>query len=143
MLSRYLKSRDLLNREQMFTGGRDTLLSRRPHYIPYPPTNVKEHEKYYDMEIALPGFNKDEIQIDVANGVLSVRASHKTTIERDETPYIQQEYDFSAFERHYQLADITDENHIEARYENGILKLRLYHKQQQAPKKKAKHIPIE
>ncbi len=109
------------------------LVSAHSHYIPYPSTNVKHHEEYYDLEVALPGFKKEEIEVLLKDGILTISGEKSGDKDVDHTEFIHKEHDMDSFERSFQLGDITDEEKIEASFENGMLKIRLYHKPQNAP----------
>jgi len=104
------------------------LISLHPHYNPYPSTNVKHHQEYYDLEIAVPGFKKEEIQLLIKDGYLIVKGHKESDRDMDKTQFIRKEHDLDSFERTFQLGDITDEENIKAKYENGMLKIRLFHK---------------
>ena len=103
------------------------LISARSHYIPYPSANVKEEESYYDLELAVPGFKKEEIEITLGENLLSIQGIKKSNKERDDVKFIRKEHDLESFERVFELDDITDLTRIEASYSEGMLKVRLHH----------------
>lgn len=142
MLNRNRRNRNLLDRDQFLVGGRGALVNRHPHYIPYPPVNLKKHEEYFDLEIAVPGFEKEDISIEVLEGIMTIKGIHKETQVHDETEFLNKEYDLMSFERTFQLTEITDENRIEAKYENGMLNIRLYHKTDTVSEKTSNEIKV-
>ena len=98
-------------------------------------TDVSENEKEYILEAELPGFNKDEINVGVENDVLTVKAERKAEKEeKDESGnVIRRERRFGSFERSFDISEVNAEG-ITASYENGILKLVLPKKEEEASK---------
>ncbi len=123
------RRRNLLDTED-FLHDSGNLVSTHPHYVHYPSTNVKHHENYYDLEVALPGFEKEEIEILVKEGVLTIRGEKKGEKNMDHTKFIRKEHDLDTFQRSFQLGEICDEDKIEASMDHGLLKIRLHHKPQ-------------
>ena len=113
--------------------------------VPYPPTNVKEHDQYFDMELALNGFKKEELQVILIDNILTVVGEKENRIVRDEIAYIQKEYDFDTFKREFELDDITDPARIEAFLKEDKLVIRLYHKDESKAEEgnPARMIPIQ
>lgn len=79
----------------------------------------KGEMNYIDMD--LPGFDKENINIDYNNGYLAVSA-YKENSSGEETSYIRQERYFGEYSRSFYIGDISQEG-IKASYENGILKI--------------------
>lgn len=113
--------------------------------IPYPPTNVKEHDQYFDMELALNDFKKEEVQVILIDKTLTIVGEKENRIVRDEIAYIQKEYDFNSFKREFELDDITDPTRIEAFFKDDKLVIRLYKKDvnKDAEDNTARMIPIQ
>ena len=84
-------------------------------------TNIKENEKDYELELALPGYGKDEIKVSLENGYLTVSASRRKK-EENNKQYIRREISESTSRSYYIGSDVTREQ-IKAKYENGILNL--------------------
>lgn len=89
-------------------------------------TDIQEQDNSYLLEADLPGFNKEDIQLDVTDNVLTISAEHKTeNDEKDENGrYVKRERSYGAYRRSFDLSGIDEEN-IRAAYENGVLKLTL------------------
>ena len=83
-----------------------------------PAANVREDDKNYSLELALPGFSKEEITIKFEEDVLTVTAGH-------------QPKDKSKYERSFQLPETLDADNIGAKFENGILMITLPKKEVQ------------
>ena len=98
-------------------------------------TDVKETETAYILEAELPGFEKDEISIQIKDDRLTISASHSEKNECEEkSDYVRRERSYSSYTRSFSLNGINREN-ISASYKNGILKLTL-------PKEEAKKIDV-
>jgi len=87
-----------------------------------PATNVLENEKWYKLEVALPGFTKEEISIRFEEDVLIVSAGHETKENAEDPKYTWNEFGFKVkYQRSFQLPETVDADGISAAYENGIL----------------------
>ncbi|NPV27829.1 MAG: Hsp20/alpha crystallin family protein [Firmicutes bacterium] len=87
-------------------------------------TDIKETEKEYIIEAELPGFNKDEIQIAVQDDYLTLTAQRLEEKQEENSRYISRERRFGTIRRSFRL-DNVDTNNITAKYENGLLCIRL------------------
>ena len=107
-------------------------------------TDVKEHENGYEVDIDLPGFKKDELNLDLTDGYLTISASKG--LDKDEEDkkgkYIRKERYAGSMSRSFYVGDGITEEDIKAKYENGILKLSIPKKEAKAVDQK-KHIAIE
>ncbi len=86
-----------------------------------PQVNIKKDGTLYEMEVVLPGFNKEEIEVEVRDYELIIRASKRNEDEQTKATYVLREYDFDLVERRFQLAKGIGHEKITAKYENGIL----------------------
>ena len=98
-------------------------------------TDVRETENTYEVDIDLPGFKKDEIDVDLKDGYLTISASKGLDKDQKdkEGKYIRQERYAGAMSRSFYVGDIQPEQ-ISAKYEDGILKISL-------PKQEKKELP--
>ena len=98
-------------------------------------TDVRETEHTYEVDIDLPGFKKDELDVDLKDGYLTIRASKGLDKDQkdQEGKYIRQERYAGAMSRSFYVGDIQPEQ-ISAKYEDGILKISL-------PKQEKKELP--
>ncbi len=105
-------------------------------------TDIRDEGNRYVLECELPGFDKNDIQIDINGSTLTLCASHKTdnSEQHNSGEYIRRERSFGSFCRSFDISGI-DENRIHAAYTNGILTLTLPKKQKQPPE--AKRITIQ
>ena len=107
-------------------------------------TDVRETEKTYELDIDLPGFKKDEIQIELKDGYLTVSA--EKGLDKDEEDkkgkYIRKERYAGALSRTFYLGEEIREEEIKAKFENGILSVSIP-KEEEKKVEGPKHISIE
>ena len=98
-------------------------------------TDIREHDAGYELDIDLPGFKKDEINVELENGYLTISAAKG--LDKDEQDkkgkYIRKERYAGAMQRSFYVGDAVTEEDIKAKFEDGILKLSI-------PKKDAKAV---
>lgn len=86
--------------------------------------DVYEKDDAYNIEVDVPGFKKEDINIDVDNGYLTVKASkHFDETEKGKN-YICRERRYGKFERSFYLGDLKTDD-VEASFENGTLKIKV------------------
>lgn len=88
-------------------------------------TDVRETENSYELDIDLPGFKKDEINVQLDNGYLSISAAKG--LDKDEekknSKYIRRERYAGAMNRTFYVGDNLTQQDIQAKFEDGILKI--------------------
>ena len=89
-------------------------------------TDIKETDGGYELTIDLPGFKKDEVNVELKNGYLTIQASKG--LDKDESDkkgkYIRQERYAGACSRSFYVGDVRPED-VKCKYEFGVLKLTL------------------
>lgn len=85
-------------------------------------TDVKEHENGYSIEIEMPGFDKDDINLDLSNGYLTIEAQRNVSDDENDKNgnFVRRERYFGSCSRSFYVGDI-DEKDIDAKLERGIL----------------------
>lgn len=107
-----------------------------------PRVDVREGEKEYEITAELPGVKKEDIDVTLRNGVLSITAeTHQEHKEEKEGRLIRQERRYGKFVRSFDLGPQVHEGDIKASFENGVLKLTAPKGQQEAST--AKRITIQ
>ena len=99
-------------------------------------TDVRETENSYELDIDLPGFKKEEINLELKDGYLSVTAT-KNADQGDQEKkgkYIRQERYVGTCSRSFYVGEDVEPKDISARFEDGILKVSL-------PKQEQKQLP--
>ena len=104
------------------------------------PTDVKETDGGYEVDIDLPGFTKDEIKLELNNGYLTI-STEKSLEKENKGRMLRQERYVGAMQRSFYVGKNLTEEDIKAKYENGVLSLQLPKKEaRQQPEKKQIHI---
>ena len=88
-------------------------------------TDVRETDNSYELDIDLPGFKKDEISVQLDNGYLSISASKglDKDEEKKDGKYIRRERYAGAMNRTFYVGDNLTQQDIQAKFEDGILKI--------------------
>ena len=99
-------------------------------------TDVREVENGYEIDMNLPGFKKDEVEIQLQDGCLTVSAAKG--LDKDEEDkkgrYIRQERYAGSLSRSFYVGEDVEAGEVAARFENGILQLSI-------PKAAKKQLP--
>jgi HSP20 family protein len=89
-----------------------------------PAIDVTEDENSVALTAEIPGMEKDDLDVTVDNGVLTLRGEKKEEEEvSEETGFHRVERRYGQFERRIRLPDYVDTDRIDASYQNGVLKL--------------------
>lgn len=101
-------------------------------------TDVREVENGYEIDMNLPGFKKDEVEIQLQDGCLTVSAAKG--LDKDEEDkkgrYIRQERYAGSLSRSFYVGEDVEPQDVKAKYENGVLKLFV-------PKAEVKQVPAQ
>lgn len=98
---------------------------RIPSVFTQPSVNVVENEKEYRLEVAVPGFSKDDFAIDVDHNVLTISGEKKNETKEEKENYMRKEFSYTSFKRSFTLPETVNADKISAAYENGILNVHL------------------
>lgn len=88
-----------------------------------PAVNVVENKDHYTVSIAAPGLKKQDFKIDVDGNMLSISCEKEDHKEEKDARYTRKEYNYSSFSRSFTIPEEVRKEKIEAKYEDGILKL--------------------
>ena len=86
-------------------------------------TDVKEKDGNYIIEIDVPGYNKEDIQIELENGYLTVTAKANTKVDEEKEGYIYKERFVGECSRSFYTGEDVKEEDIKASFKNGTLTL--------------------
>ena len=97
-------------------------------------TDISDNGEAYVVESDLPGVNKEDIDINIGDGILTVKAERRYESSDESAPkYLRRERAYGSFERSFNISDIDAEK-IDAEFKNGVLVLTLPKKLPEAPK---------
>jgi len=94
------------------------------------PANVTDTPKAYHLELNAPGRNKEDFKINIEKDLLTVSYEKKEEQKTEGVAPIRREFNFNSFKRSFSLDERIDSTNIQAKYENGILKIELPKKEQ-------------
>ncbi|MGN0423344.1 MAG: Hsp20/alpha crystallin family protein [Lachnospiraceae bacterium] len=108
-------------------------------------TDVKETDSDYEVDIDLPGFKKDEIQMQLENGYLTVSASKGLNKDEknEDGRYVRRERYAGNVSRSFYVGENVTEKDIHPKYENGILSFKMPKDDKKAVEEKKHYIAIE
>jgi HSP20 family protein len=105
------------------------------------PVNINETANGFNLEVSVPGINKEDIKVNIEKGLLTISYDKKEENKTEESKTIRREFSHRSFKRSFTVAEQIDVEAIQAKYENGILKLFLPKKEQ--VKDNAKQVVVQ
>lgn len=90
-----------------------------------PDANIVENKKEFKIELAAPGLDKKDFKIEMKNGMLTISAEKEEETKTEDENYLSREFSYSSLYRTFALPDNLIADKIDAKYENGVLKLKL------------------
>ena len=90
-----------------------------------PAVDVSETDKAYEIAAELPGMDEKNIEVNVADGGLTIKGEKKEEKEEKQKDYYVSERRYGSFERYFALPESVDASKIEATFKNGVLKVTL------------------
>lgn len=94
------------------------------------PVNIHESGDAFHLELSAPGLNKEDFNVSVDKGLLTIGYDKKEEKKSEDLKTVRREFSQRSFKRTFTLDDQVDAENIQARYENGVLKLYLPKKEQ-------------
>ena len=94
-------------------------------------TDIKEKKDKYVIEMDLPGFEKENIKLELNNGYLTISGKQENNIDEEEEKYVHKERFYGECTRSFYVGDNIKEEDIEAEFKNGTLKIDIPKKQEQ------------
>ena len=108
-------------------------------------TDIRETDGSYELDVDLPGFKKDEIQVQLKDGYLTVQAVKNVNndTKNEEGAYIRRERYAGNMSRSFYVGEDITETDIHAKFENGILMLDIPKKEEKKPVDEKRYVTIE
>ena len=98
-------------------------------------TDIKEKDNWYELAMEVPGFDKEDLKLNLEDGYLTISAEHKTSNDKKDNDghIIRQERYYGSTKRSFYVGDQITKEDIQAKYDKGILNIFV-------PKKEVKKI---
>lgn len=90
-----------------------------------PAINISDNEGNYEIELAAPGYKKEDFKVSVENRMLIISGESKSTQEDEGKNYTRKEFHSSSFTRSFTLPENVSDEQIQAEYKDGVLRLKL------------------
>jgi len=90
-----------------------------------PAVDFTDTEKAYEITADLPGIDEKNVEVKVANGVLTIKGEQQEEKEEKKKDYYLRERNYGSFERAFQVPDGVDTDKIEASFKKGVLTVTL------------------
>jgi HSP20 family protein len=97
----------------------------REDVLHFPPVNIVDKDAAFVIEMAAPGFEKADFNVKLENNILTISTEKKETASETTEKIVRQEFSKKSFKRSFTIDEKIDTENINAKYENGILKLEL------------------
>ena len=107
-----------------------------------PAVNIREDEKAFYLELAVPGMNKNDLKIEVKDEVLTISAEQKDEKQEEHEGYRRREFSYSSFCRSFYLPEDVNGDKIGASYKDGILNVEIPKMEEEQKKEKIRTISI-
>jgi len=106
-----------------------------------PAVNIREDEKNYFLELAVPGIDRKDLKIDINEDVLTISSETKSETEENKEGYKRKEFSYTSFCRSFYIPENVNREKIDANYKDGILSVGLP-KQEEEKNKITRQIKI-
>lgn len=110
---------DFFTRDLFFNPGATTQASHRF------ATNIRETENAFELELAAPGFSKEQFDLELNDSTLTISASRETENTEQKETYYRKEFGATSLKRSFKVPDTVNAEAVSARFENGVLNVTL------------------
>lgn len=90
-----------------------------------PSVNISEEQKAYEVSVAVPGLNKEDIKVELGDGYLRIYSEKQYENEEREKNWLRREFGYACFQRIFQIPESADPDKVEASLKNGILNIKI------------------
>ena len=130
---------DFFNRE-LFNWGNNNFSASR---TTLPSVNIREADEAFEVEVAALGLQKEDFNITLDGSTMTISSEKENHHEDNNGNYHRREFNYQSFQRSFELSkDVVDDEKIEARYENGVLRI-IIPKKESTTKQSARLIEIQ
>ena len=90
-----------------------------------PAVNIIEQDTQFLIELAAPGNKKEDFEIEIEDGILSISSSNKEDNTSEKETFTRHEFSYNSFRRSFTIPESVDVSSIEATYNEGVLLIKL------------------
>ena len=90
-----------------------------------PAVNIRENEREYKLELAVPGYRKEDFKVEVEDEMLRISAERTSNAEEKNEQFTRKEYSMESFERSFSLPSNAGKDNIHAQYQQGMLRIQI------------------
>jgi HSP20 family protein len=90
-----------------------------------PSANILENNQGFELQLAIPGIQKEDVKISLEKNILNVSSEKEAAKIDEDTRFTRREFVFGTFSRSFTLPDTIDTDKIGADFKDGILKITL------------------
>ncbi len=101
-----------------------------------PAINIIENDDNYEIEVAAPGLKKDDFNVELENGILTISGKTEKEEEEKKKNYTRREFSYRSFTKSFTLPENVIDEDIAAKYEDGVLMLTLKKSEKALPPKR-------
>jgi len=95
-------------------------------------TDIHEKDGYYNLEVELPGYQKQDVEMEISQGYLTIKAKHSFSDEEKDKKgnLIRSERSFGSCQRSFFVGEEIKAEDVKAKFNNGVLEINLPSKEQ-------------
>ena len=101
-----------------------------------PAVNIIEQDTQFLIELAAPGNKKEDFEIEIEDGILSISSSNKEDNTSEKETFTRHEFSYNSFRRSFTIPESVDVSTIEANYNEGVLLIKLLKLEEALPQPK-------
>jgi HSP20 family protein len=90
-----------------------------------PAVNIRETDNSYQIEMAVPGIAKDDLNIKLENDILTIASERKQENDKNSDGYMRREFAYHTFSRSFELPEMVNTEKIKATHTDGVLTIEL------------------
>jgi HSP20 family protein len=90
-----------------------------------PAVNIRENDREYKLELAAPGFRKEDFKVELEDEMMKISAERTTNLEEKNEQFTRREYAMESFERSFSLPSNAGKDNIHAQYQQGMLRIQI------------------
>ena len=101
-----------------------------------PAVNIIEQDTQFLIELAAPGNKKEDFEIEIEDGILSISSSNEEENTSEKETFTRHEFSYNSFRRSFTIPESVDVSTIEANYNEGVLLIKLLKLEEALPQPK-------